>query len=156
MHQTQLDLLPIVVYEPDPLPVVIVILVNHDVRCATDGRRPLLAYYGRPRCASVLSAGWPGAAGPGAGQGRDTSVPCPGADRIDACPPHSAVRFLMDRHRPSHARSTERQYSPRHVPGGDPGLPGSRVCRHVGRGLAHGVRDRPDDRAASPMSSALK
>jgi hypothetical protein len=29
LRETQLDLLPVVIYQPDPLPVVIVISVNH-------------------------------------------------------------------------------------------------------------------------------
>ena len=47
----------------------------------------------------------------------------------------------------------------RHAPDSDPGLPGSRVCRHVRQGLAHGVRDRPDDRCGdsrTPASSASR
>jgi hypothetical protein len=33
LRETQLDLLPVVVYQPYPLPVVIVIPVNYDLRC---------------------------------------------------------------------------------------------------------------------------
>jgi len=33
LRQAQLDFLPVVVDEPDPLSVVIMILVDHDLRC---------------------------------------------------------------------------------------------------------------------------
>ena len=95
----------------------------------------------------------------------DTTVPCPGADHTDACPPQSAVRSAMDRRRPSRAWSTRAGSKPaprsrtvtcrRHGTLGiarrrrqanlHPGLPGPRVRGHVRQRLARGVRDRRGD-----------